>query len=434
MAGHEDRKHARFSPSQAERFFACKGSTNFLATVPRRPPSIYAIEGTTAHTVLEAGLRAGVRTAKEAHEESVYWAEDLDKDENLFYFSIQVALNYVYAILDEYTDAVMVLESEVNVPCEAAPNEADGYCDIYIYVPSIQHLFVIDYKHGAGVTKGVEGNKQCLQYAAGLVWGNKVAEDVQSVTLAILQPRAYHQDGATRECEVTPYELFEYLDEMDTAIAANLDPRATLRPDDNGKTTDHCRFCDAKTVCPAREALAASAVSTAVQTVTEIRASDLPPVSTLSIERLAYIRLHAPMLRKFLDDCDDHLFELARQGHTVPGAKMVETLARRKYYGDPNELVHKLSALADVPVDQLIEWKLLPITQMEKLVVEAFKARVGRGKKNLASADAKKAFAYFTLKDTSGNLTLVDDSDPRPAVSRATDSFAQIGAVLSNIG
>lgn len=434
MSGHADRQHRRFSPSQAERFTVCHGSTNLLQRVPARPDSEYAIEGTKAHEVLDAALANGIRDAKTAHRDySSLCMEDLNTWDNMFYFAVNMALNYVYDILDEYPDAVLFNERFVNPPSEVAPGETGGYCDIALWVPSIRTLFVIDYKHGAGIAKDVKGNPQPMQYGAGFLYEDNAVvpvEEVSNVVLAIIQPRAFHEDGPIREHELTPYELYEYICWLDDMIAENLKPDAPLVPDDNGKTTDHCRFCDANTVCPAREAKALTAVGAQFKTVQMVRKPDLPDVKNIDINRLAHIRMAAPMLRKFLDDVEAHCYELAMGGYAIPGAKLVEAQARRQYYGDEEDVAQKAAALAGVPVDEVMTKKLMPITHLEKVIVEAFKKRVGRGKKQQAAADARQAFAFLTLKQSSGNLKLVDEDDPAPAINRAIDSFGQIAGVL----
>lgn len=434
MSGHAQREHRRFSPSQSERFRVCYGSTNLLARVPAMPSSEYAIEGTKAHEILQVALENGVRRAMEAHKEySSLCMEDLNTPYNFFYYSIQVALNHIYAILDEHPDAVLFVERFVNPPVESAPGEAGGYCDVIIFVPSKRLLYVMDYKHGAGITKAVIGNTQIMQYANGVLFEDDPVvnpDDVDTVVMTIMQPRAFHPDGAIREYEMTPAELYLDLLDLDDHIAENMKPNAPLIPDDGGKTTDHCRFCDARTICPAREALAVKAVGNQFKTIPEIRKPDLPVAATLDIDRLAYISLHAPMLRKFLDDVDAQIETLIKNGYHVPGKKLVEVHARRQWYGEIDDVAKKVASLAGVPLDDVYEKKIIPITNAEKLVVEAFKRRAGRGRKNKAAEEARQALAFLTLKQSSGNLTVVDDDDPRPPVNRAVTAFGQISAAL----
>lgn len=442
----QERTHRRYSPSQADRFFACRGSNNLLKRVPARPTSPYAQEGTDAHTILEAALNAQCRDAQEAHDFLTSLPHTLDDGQNEFYLSIQIALDHIYSILDAHPDATMWVERFVDPPLTAAPGEAGGYCDVAILVPSLRALFVIDYKHGAGVAKAVRGNNQPMQYAAGFLYeDNAVVDpaDIDTVILCIVQPRAFHEDGIIREHEVTPYEVWEYLEELEDVVLDCEREDAALTPGE-----DQCRFCDARTLCPAREAMALQVASSTFTQIAHVNAPALPNPAAMDIERLARIRFHAPMLRKFLDDVDKHADELARGGHHVPGAKLVEAQAKRKYYGEDNDVARKLAAMlgerkADAamaayvqvieqyPVLQRIfNQKIIPITSAEKLVVEEYKRRVGRGRKKKAAEEAKQAFAFLTLKQSSGKLVLVDEDDPRPAVNRAQNTFGQIAGAL----
>lgn len=426
----QERKHREFSPSQAERFFACRGSNNLLRRVPARPTSPYALEGTNAHDVFEAALTNGVRNAKEAHENwSSLFFEELDDGQNEFYLSVQIALDHVYSILDQYPDAQLWIERFVNPPLEAAPGEAGGYCDVAIYVPSIRTLFIIDYKHGAGVAKAVKGNKQAMQYASGFLYEDDAVIDpasVDTVVLTIIQPRAFHEDGIIREYEVTPYEVWEYLEELEEVVTECRAPDAPLTPGE-----DQCRFCDARTLCPAREAQALTVANAAFKQIEHVNSPALPVPSSLDMNRLGQIRFHANTLRKWLDDVEKHCEELARSGFAVPGAKLVEAQARRKWYGTEDEAAKKLAAMVgETDVEKMFTKKLVPITTAEKLVVEAYKRRVGRGRKKKAAEEARQAFAYLTLKQSSGNLVLVDEDDARPAVNKAQNTFGQIVGAL----
>ena len=446
----QERKHRRFSPSQSERNFLCLGSTNLLERVPARPSSFYALEGTNAHDVLEAALRNNVRDARVAHEDwSSLFFEPLDDGTNEFYLAVQMAIDHVYSILDEYPDAQLWIERYVDPPVDNAPGEAGGYCDIAIYVPSIRTLFIIDYKHGAGIAKDAKDNPQIAQYGAGFLYEENALIDpasVDSVVLTIVQPRAFHKDGPIREHEVTPYDLWEYLESLDEMIGEAIKPDAPLNPGE-----DQCRFCDAATVCPAREAQALQVAGGAFKQISDVKADVLPLPQHMDVNRIGLIRAHANTLRKWLDDVDKHAEELARSGHHIPGAKLVEVQARRKYYGDDTEVARKLAALlgerdADAAMAELdalfkarptlrklFNFKLVPITSAEKMVVEAYKQRVGRGRKKKAAEEGKQSFAYLTLKQSSGNLTLVDEDDPRPAVNKAQNTFAQItGAIVQN--
>lgn len=430
--GHGERTHKKYSPSQSERFLKCPGSVALLERTPARTDSPYAIEGHKAHEIIDAALTNGIRRAVQAHKEYTDFPLRGEAFEQEFYTAIQICLNYVYGILDEHSDAQLYCEREIHVPLEALPGEADGYGDIAIWIPSIRQLYVIDYKHGAGVTKDVVGNTQALQYAAGTLYGdNAIIDpmDVTTVTLVIVQPRGFHADGYIREYDLTPFEVFEYLDVLEAGVRTCEKPNAPLVPGEWCSNT----FCEARTTCPAREAMLVAplaAAGQALQSMMEVRAPSLPDPKGLDVNRLSYIYQLAPMIRKFLDEVEGHIFELSRDGYRVPGVKVVETQARRRWYYSEQETLQKLAALSGENILDLMTVKVINITEAEKLVVEKYKSTVGRGKKKLAAENARKSFAYLTIKESSGSLTLATEDDPRPAVNVPAAAFKQVAGLV----
>ena len=444
----QERSHRRYSPSQADRTFLCTGSRALLDRVPARPSGEFAVEGNDAHAVFEAAIKYRVSSAEVAHREYVphLILEDIDDGYNDFYRAIQEAIDYVLGILHNNPDALVWIEQYVEPPTPSAPGQGGGYSDCIIWIPSKRELHIIDYKHGVGVVKRAKSNRQAMQYAGGVLFEDNARVDpniVDAVVLTIIQPRSFHADGDVRTYTLPPFEIWDYLQELDEKIAESEEGFGTLTPGEL-----QCQFCDARTVCPAREALGLDVAVPGTETIEQFSQSDLPHPSSLDMQRLAQIRYHAPALRKWLDDVDKHTDELARSGHVVPGAKLVETKAARKYYGEEPEVARKLAALmgernADAAMDafkavmkqypalqRLYNLKLVPVTSAEKLVVDAYKQRVGRGRKKKAAEEARQAFAFLTLKQSSGNLVLVDDDDPRPAVNKAQNTFGQIAGAL----
>lgn len=429
-----EREHRTFSPSKSERFFNCPGSTNLLARLPSRATSPYAEEGHVAHDVLEAGLRNGCTTAHEAIKHSVHADHPKTQGYTDFHHSIQDALDYVWNLMEEldimYGDAVMFVERYVDVPSHTAPGETGGYCDVCIYSAIGRVLYVIDYKHGVGVAKAAEGNTQVKQYASGFLYEENAqinAADVDKVVLVIIQPRAFHPHGEIREYETTPLELSDYLFELEEAIEACQQPNAPLRPD-----ISWCQFCDARSSCPA---LAQSAVAVilddAQKAVQDVTDRTLIDPKELDVGRLAYVLKMKPLIMTWLNGVESHADELSRLGHEIPGFKRVEAQARREYYGNRDELAQKLAALIGCDINEVYrEPALLTITDMEDKLVQAFKARVGRGKKKQAAEEAKQMFAYFTLKQSSGNTTLVPLEDKRPAINKAQLMFGGISGLI----
>lgn len=433
-----EREHRKFSPSKSERFFNCLGSTNLISRTPSRATSPYAEEGHVAHDVLEAGLQHGDRNVLYAIKHSIHADNPNIKGYTDFHYSVQEALDYIWELMDEvdlmYGDAVMFVERYVEPPSSVAPGETGGFCDICIYTASGRKLWVIDYKHGVGVVKAAEGNTQCKQYGAGFLYGedSPVRPDmVDVVTLVIVQPRAFHPQGEIREWETTPADLVDYLIELDEVIELNNDPRAPLNPG-----LSWCQFCEARSSCPA---LAQSAIASLLNdpnaSVQQITEQNLPDVSMLDLGRMAHIMRMKPMIMTWLNGIESHLDELSRVGHDIPGMKRVETRTMRKYnfglYKDIDDMAVKLAAVIGCRPDEVFKEKeLLNVTDMEEKIVSSFKSRVGRGKKKQAAEQAAQMFAWFTIKEPSGNTKLVPLEDRRPAVNKAQSLFSGISGVL----
>lgn len=431
-----DRSHRRFSPSQAERFIACPGSTAQLARTTSRNRSHYAMQGDIAHEILAAGLNNQCTNATQAIEASIYcggifetlYVTQLKINPIEFKGSINDALDYVWQLMDdlnkEYGDAVMWVERYVDTPNSTAPGETGGFCDVAIYSAKARKLWVIDYKHGAGIAKAADGNPQVKQYAAGFLYENNAAVDsanVDEVVLVIIQPRAFHPDGEIRETVTTPAALVDYLLELEDHVAASLAVDAPLNPG-----VDQCRFCDAAATCPAIEAQSLRAANIAFSSVRDVTVPQMPDPSTFDVQRLAYAKQIYPLMKMFFDRVDERIEALLRSGIEVPGYKMVQVHARREWYGDENDRAQKLASYIGCQPTDLFETKFLTITEAEKRIVDSFKKRVARNKRKAAAEDASRIFAFFTTKESSGNLTLVTEDDPRPAVNKAVAAFSNI--------
>lgn len=445
----QERVHKRYSPSQADRTFECTGSRTLLDRVPARQSGPYAKEGDDAHKVFEAAIRYRVSDARVAHEEYVpeLMFDILDDGTNDFYSAVQSAIDYVLGLLATHPDALVWIEEYVEPPTPSAPGEGGGFADCIVWVPSTRTLYVIDYKHGVGVVKRAKTSRQALQYAGGVLFEDNARVDpniVEAVVCVILQPRTFHPDGGEREYVFPVFEVWDYLQELDEKIAESEEGFGTLNPGEL-----QCQFCDARTLCPAREALGLDVAVPGTETIEQFSQADLPVPSSLDLHRLALIRYHADALRKWLSDVDKHCEELSRAGHVVPGAKLVEAQAKRKYYGQEHDTARKLAAMlgernAEAAMDEyaklmarypvlkrVFRQSIIPITEAEKAVTNAYKQRVGKGRKKKAAEEAKQAFAFLTLKQSSGNLVLVDEDDPRPAVNKARSTFAQITGALA---
>jgi hypothetical protein len=260
--------------------------------------------------------------------------------------------------------------------------------------------------------------------------------DFDEITLVIIQPNCSVGDPI-RENPTNALELFEFSLAVEHAIEQAERAPAPL------KAGPHCKFCPAGPVCDVREADAIAVMTGAPEgSVKAFAPADLPKPQDLDLARLGAVVTKAGAIRSWLKTVEDYAEARALAGEIeVPGCKVVEAPARRKWVDDAeNRLVGLIEDYEEPLVfDGLVEdydvservfpRKLIGITEAEKLVIEAATRGVeGVAERRAAIAKAKEAFSALTIKESSGALSLVPLSDARPPVNRAAKHFG--GAII----
>lgn len=393
----EEKAHATFGASSSERWLNCPGSIALSEKAPPPPESKYAKEGTDAHACLEFLLRnfAGLVAArKEARKR---WpAEMVDHAED--------AVHYILSRYDELDGAELLIETRV----DASPFTMSGQfgtLDVAL-VEDFGRLIVMDYKYGAGHAvdpyhreKG-RANSQLAYY--GLALSHQYNHWFDSVELVVIQPRAFHEAGPIRSYEMSLDELRSWHQVFRDAVMETGDPRAPLR------AGDWCRWCPAAVICPKlkgdalKDAQVVFRDDVGVQAVPEPRLIKLPNLGT--------ILDGCDRLEQWIKAVRAHAYGVLEQGGSVPGWKLVERRATRKWR-DPAITAHALTR-AKVQ-GAYSEPELLSPAQVEKAL-----KRCGWTKKQMTDF-----LEGFTVRESSGK-TLVRESDKRNAVpGGAADVF-----------
>jgi hypothetical protein len=394
---HSARAHAKYSGSNAYRFRVCAGQPNLAAQahlLGKAPgPSKYAEEGTRAHELLERCMRDSVKPV----DADPSAPEEMQR-------AVLDCIEYVDSVLAEYPHALVRLETRRNFPQTVVPEEdAGGTIDILLWDEGTRKGWVIDFKFGAGQV--VEASaEQLYWYATQAFW---FAQQLQGITLVVVQPRGFHPAGPVREHHITAADLAEFQALAEGWIEACEAPDAPLVPG------DHCRWCDATMICPAREA---AALAVAQLEYADLAGKNflLPHPADLGLDRVAHILDGADLLRQWLADVESYALQQAHGGKLVPGWKLVEGQRRRRWDGAPQDIAAKLVAMSgfELTYDDVMPRKLVPLTTAEEMLAKACKGQ-----------DLKWEFAKLTVKESKGALTLAPESDPRPARDRARDSF-----------
>jgi len=403
--------HSRWGGSKADRWMNCAGSTALIETVPSKPSSAYAEEGTLAHAFAAYMLASGERAAIEyvgVTLDAQVGAKPLTEE---MAAAIQVYLDAVWAEFDQHPDAEIYVEQSFELSVEsAAPGEVFGTNDALVYHPKAGRLVVFDYKHGVGVSVTADDNAQLKFYAAGAVF-SRDDWSLSELELVIVQPRARDVEdlGAVRRWLMVVSDLMEFQQDVDAAIARSQTEATSYN------AGSWCRWCDAAAICPLREQQVLESAQLDFASITEISAGDLPEPKTYDNDRVGEILKAARVLNDWLGQIEEYVEGLVTHGIPVKGWKAVEKLGRAKWAAADDEIAGAAEMLFGVEEDEARPRKLVTLGDMEK----ALKLH-GATKQQIA--DFK---ALYTKKESSG-LTLAPESDRRPAVDAAARDFGSL--------
>lgn len=434
MIDHSNRPHYTYGASGAHRWQLCHAST-FASQGIADEQSIYALDGTEAHEVLDFSLEIEERSAADAQ---ALWPPSKVISEPEQYTdranAVQVALDYVYGLLDKFPDAVLVREKQYPFSNDVT-NDAGGTVDVGVYVPSMNWLYVPDYKHGVGNVVDIDDNAQTYMYGHELVFGPDAPfPEAEFITLAIIQPRAFGIPPV-REVTVTRDVLWAFGLEATRAIRANMDVEmaaiagldisASYNPGEK-----QCKWCKARYKCKARDAWYASkagndfkSVVQLIDLIPEVPAHSKPKTEVINLvnaETPEETARKLPMYEQiyaFLGDYIEAAEHRVRNGQKIPGYKLVEVQSRARWLAalEPVEIATRIIELTGADWDIVFPRKLATITDMKALLKAVY---IDTGlNATLAAKQADEALATVIDKSSSGNLTVVPESDRRPAVT-----------------
>ena len=357
-------QHSRIvGGSTAKRVINCPGSVALVDKMPPKPSSSYADEGTLLHDTI-----ADVLGSDDLNPQSFIGRKHADAvlTQDLIDTKLAVAL----AALDEIDP-----KGELDYAVEAVVDFGDFLPDVFGSVDLIGRLdgraVVLDWKFGDGVAVEVEENAQLLFYAAAAMRTPKTAwafENVSEVELIIVQPPSVKRWMTTVE------RVKQFEDELARAVKVALKPDAPLA------SGEHCRWCAAKPVCPL--------MTGAIDRITKAKLDALPA------EQIAHYLDQIPMVESFLKDLQQLAHGLIEEGSGVPGWKLVNKRAVRKWTDDDKAVAY----LTQVGVEPFEE-KLITPAAAEKLLKKA-----------------KQDLPGDLVVAVSSGSTLAPESDPRPAV------------------
>ena len=357
-------KHARLSPSKRHRWTkdACPGSARVEAEYPNKS-SPAAERGTLLHEIAAQLIENEIRTADDYLRTDASWAldEPLPPEDVA---CLQTYLDTVWGDLDR-DGGYIKIEQRVE-----HPSGCFGTADIIHRAPGL--LRVNDLKTGSGVYVP-ENNLQGQTYAVMAFLQQNDTDDIEEVELVITQP-LYASEAPVRRhrCDRETFnEWVERLDE-DIAAASALDAPLQAGP--------WCGWCLHRVNCDAHADLA--------KQICQEDFDDMETTARDLTDKLA----QADILEGWIKAVRSHAFERANDGETIPGYKLVEKRATRKWKHD----AQAAAVLKNHGIEPIIE-KVISPAQAEKAL--------GTGGKQITRS---------LVTSGSSGLLLVPDTDRRP--------------------
>jgi hypothetical protein len=389
----------------------CAGSVTLERLAGPQPETIHAARGTACHEVAERALRYGFEPRHYLGTSVTTKEHKIEIDDELV-TAAGVYVNHVRASIGR--DDKFWIEEKFSLDALNTAYDSGGTADCVIYHPETLTLEVKDLKNGMAAVE-VVNNDQLRTYALGAILAHAELK-VSTVKVTIVQPRAYHKDGAIRSEEFSVVELLEWSNDMLADLqkakraeeeyhaaegnAVLLDEWAEtyLKPGD-------CYFCAARPTCPALRKQAFDVAGVFFDDFDKPRIKNSP--DTLSPESLAQTLDTLDQIEEWVKAVRAYAQAKAEAGETIPGYVLQDKFGLRKWAAPEDKVVRDLKVVAGLSEDQVYDKKLKSPSAIEKL---------------LGKEGAKKIACMWSKPKTGQTLVRADTASS----SRAADLFANV--------
>ena len=419
--------HALLSASSSKQWLNCPPSARLQEHIPN-VSSVYAAEGTFAHSVCEYKVKKYLNERVKRPQSEEFYTEEIDQITDVY-------AEFVISVVEQMKAngcAPLVLVEERVDYSHIAPS-GFGTADMLIVGKDEDGnglLHVADFKTGQGVFVDANHNPQMMLYALGALHAYGYIYDIQTVRMTIVQPRL---DNIST-CEMPRTELEAWGESIRETAKMAYEGKGTQKPG------DWCRFCRVKPTC---RACAEEALALCREEFLDLDADEpadpFPPddespfddgddsndekesgpddltdeytpdrsVATfkqpglIPLDELAGLLPTLNRIASWIDAVFAFVTaEAINHGAFIPGYKVVEGRSKR-IFTDTKAVVE--TAVQNGYTD-LYKSQLISLTEFEKMM----------GKKRFAELLGK-----YVAKPP-GKLALVPESDPRPAVDLET--------------
>lgn len=413
--------HSKWSASGFKKIMLCPGSKVLEVGAPNTT-TIYAAEGTAAHTLLEMALRNDTPAAG-------YIGRIIPADG----FDIEVTdemAEHIQWVIDTVLgykgdDGVMLLEQQLYYADYLDVPREDGWGTGDVVIIRGTEVIVIDLKYGRGVEVDVERNPQLMLYGLGAVAEhNGIAVDLERVRLVILQPRIARSPSEW-DCSVA--ELEEWgKGRARSAVNTCKNAERTRKEDDEDRWVDvflrpgeeQCRFCRAKATCPKLHAEVALHVSAAPATEDEFEQISDP--ATFSEPDLARAMRATDLIEDWVSAVRAEVERRLLDGTTVPGFKLVQGKQGNRAWSSKTEAEEVLKSMR-LKQDEMYKLSLISPTDAEKLLAKESPRRWS------------KLQQYITRSEGKAHVAPLSDKRPALEMKPVADEFAAIPETFDDL-
>lgn len=361
--------------STASQVMNCPASVGLCQSLPK-------IDTSTSYTrtgsMLHAAIASVIEENKLPEDMLGFELDGVVLDEDLLQEKLLPAVEAFDALLDKMEEEfgeepVVVVETEVSfgryIP------DAFGSCDIILRCGP--RVVVLDWKFGSGVMVTAEENSQLMFYAAAAMRTPSLEhmfKDAEDIDLVIIQPPSMTVWGTT----------FPRMARFETSLKAAVKKAQMKNPP--LKEGKHCQWCKAKAICP----LMNGAVDRAVQT----------DLKTLDVQTLGLAYRQGELLKSWLKELDNLIFQAMEGGLEVPGLKLVPKRGTRKWVNEGEgvtEMLIELAKSGGIHPRALLDamyspQEVLSPAQMEKML-KAHKLKLPEGATATVSSGSTIALA-----------------------------------------
>lgn len=357
QVNHGDRCHATWSASASKGNMACAGRLALTMNLPETT-SEAADWGTCAHQIAERCLRDGgdadrfIGTTEKAKVHSFEVDEEMADTAQMYVDYVRRVCQRPCATPAEDASGQMWIEQRFSLADLNPPFDAGGTGDAVIYLPAEKRLEIVDLKGGRGVVVEASENPQLRTYALGAMLANK-GLDVESVTVTIVQPRAFHKEGRIRSETFHVVDLIEWTVDLLAAMNRSkqaIDERATM-PEAAWAAKwlcagDHCAdaFCKARATCPALRRVVEDTVGIAFDPIDDTPKLTNAPDAGTPEERAKTLDM-LDMIEDWVKAVRAHEHRMAEMGQPASGYGLVQKQGREKWASPEAET--KAKTLAD---------------------------------------------------------------------------------------